>query len=407
MDQEQVNNRKASIRRLGSFANLTFNPFNRRKSGHIPDATAVVSSNNATSVPPLPPATPQTSSDEFALPVRRDFDFTRSAHQTAVLRDRRRSYIPLADENRHALPKSRTMSNLPLPTKMKAPATAPKPRSTVALPLTRIPTPPRLDSKARLMPTPKGILKTGKVMGLQRSDTEPLLGLHDPTGTQAFKENMALNPVMKLPEMQADEDTHMYPIAHLTPGQSTWYNDQLPFARATPVTAFRPSRILRRPVAHSSPITNPAYRRPSTPGHLTCRPSQSVLGSISNNVGCKKSSYGEDIKQHQLLTPRHAPTPAPPATPMKSAEAHAAAEKASNTPLSIYNGNEPDMGSEDSILSTLGTDPDEVSFGPCRLRTRLTAADYREQINRVLVRASERADGSSSQRSLCSLSGTG
>ena len=243
-----------------------------------------------------------------ALPVQRQPNPTFS--------QRRRSYIPLPDDSCGPLPRSRTLSNLPIPVKSKTPVSAPKSKSTMMLPPSRIPTPPKFDGRVLLSSNTKAAVKSTRAKVMQRSDTEPLLSAQSfaPTSSNAsrvtaFKENLTLSPIKPLPRIQVFDDVVPAPSHPLQPKKLS--------VQATPVTAFKTSQRSVGASPQVSPIKKPSSKRPSTPKTMARYASQPMLALASQNIEDKRHSYGAGIKQHKLLTPRQPPTPNPPVTPLK------------------------------------------------------------------------------------------
>jgi len=318
MSQDSTATRRVSLRRLGSLANINFNLFNRRRSHPVADTAAIPSDSALLSIPDMPSETDSSQSSltllastargGTALSVQPQFKQTSS--------QRRRSYIPLPDDSCGPLPRSRTLSNLPIPVKSKTPVSALKSKSTMMLPPSRIPTPPKFDGRVRLASNTKAAVKSTRAKVMQRSDTEPLLSAQSfaPTSgnasrVTAFKENLTLSPIKPLPRIHVFEDIAAAPPHLLQP-------KRMP-AQATPVTALKASQRSIGTSPQSSPITKPSFKRPATPKTMARHASQPVLTLASQNMGGKRHSYGAGIKQHKLLTPRQPPTPNPPVTPLE------------------------------------------------------------------------------------------
>lgn len=364
--QEQTANSKSPLRRLSSLANLNLNPWNRRRSHLISDTAALASSETALTMPTLPSEVDDShpSSTSFAASV--EVDGTMPTQSKSTFSTRRRSFVILSDESCHILPRSRTLSNLPVPIKAKGPTSAPKSRSTMMLPPSRIPT-PKPDGRARLASATKSILKHSKDIVLQRSDTLPLLSENtfpNPSSgtsrTTAFKENLRLSPVKQSPRIDifdngfASGSPLPLPATH-----SDCSHGHRPY-QATPQIAFRTTVL----DPQSSPIRESTFRRPSTPANVDRYDSQSVLASISHNACRKRVSYSAGIKQHQLLTPRHPPTPPQPVAPLKTLSP-------TKSRRTRAKANDLDMDSDMSPCSQRGTpttlviDPDKVRKAYC------------------------------------------
>ncbi|KAF1348852.1 hypothetical protein BDV97DRAFT_193866 [Delphinella strobiligena] len=370
--QEQAANPKSPLRRLSSLANLNFNPWNRRRSHLISDAVVLASSDTALTMPTLPSEVSDSYPSSTPFTPSGEVDGTMPTQPKPTFSNRRRSYITLSNESCHILPRSRTLSNLPVPVKAKGPTSAPKSRSTMMLPPSRIPT-PKPDGRARLASATKSILKHSKGRVLQRSDTEPLLSENttpkSPSGTPrttAFKENLSLSPIKHSPRIDVFDDgfaSASPPLVPLPKTQDDCSHGHRP-PQTTPQTAFRTLRTDTVLNPQSSPIRETTLRRPSTPAKVHRYDSQSVLASISHNACRKRVSYSAGIKQHQLLTPRHPPTPPQPVAPLKTLSP-------TKTRRTRGDSNDLDMGSDMSPWSQRGTpttlliDPDKVREACC------------------------------------------
>lgn len=329
---------RTSLRRLSSLSSLaTLNPFHRRRSNNVSDApppsqdgnyavtarylgkgshTHLVA--NSTSLP---------NSDEVVV-----------SQPKPTLAHSRRSYIPLPDDSYAPLPHSRTVSNLPVPVKAikaRGSASFSTSKSTAMLPPAQgNPTPPNQSAKGRLTSATKGILKTNRSTGLKRSDTMPLLNTNPelpcvsstPRRT-AFKENLTLSPIKPLPKMRmfSDEAGFHSPYQGDLPtiGRRFVSRDSILNSSADPTS---------RQAQHSasSPTKRNAARQHAVSRIVTSSGTQPVLKRMSHGAKTsKRVSYGAEIKQHQLLTPKAPPTPVAPL--MRPSAVHSQARSVNNS----------------------------------------------------------------------------
>jgi hypothetical protein len=121
--------RRGSLRRLGSMATFqSLNPFNRRRSNNT-ICSNTASEENVSSPRSLAAQTPQT--DLYDDPTSPLANMSRVDSATADFpppsqppQSKRHSYVPLNDGQTatSSLPRSRTFSNLPLPTRLRQPS---------------------------------------------------------------------------------------------------------------------------------------------------------------------------------------------------------------------------------------------------------------------------------------------
>ena len=340
--------RRTSLRRLSSIASFQ-NLFIRRRSNNATDQTANSSSSNlsvtSTTVNapgPTKKYNGSTSESEQGDTVT-ELPLPPLASQAPA---RRSSYICLPDDPIGGMPRSRTFSNLPVPTRTKKtmPSKSHSRLPSAFLPSTRLPSPPmstRKHSHSRLFSMEN---KAPPVRNrIKRSDTEPLLGVdvqqqsHLPRST-AFKENISLSPIKPLPardmfhhkdQYSSSPPSQQYHSAHTwsdtsSEGSDPCLSGTLPFGSSPPYANHPAVQIARE---HKS---SPAYRssrdRPPTPGASALEPmaaqrwkSQPILTNRSNN---RRNSHVTEIKQPRLMSARQAPTP-PPKTPLATSQAPA------------------------------------------------------------------------------------
>ena len=321
--------RRSSMRRLSSIASLQtlMNPFNRRRSNfeNSPSATTSNISLSSSTVANAPDRTRELNRSDISA----ESDGIDRVPPLPVLSSRRSSYICLPDDPIGGMPRSRTFSNLPIPTRAKktmsklqqSKSHARLPMQTEKAPPSRLPTPTfglrKHSTSSRLVAVDD---KTRKK--LVRSDTEPLLQntlqreASVPRMT-AFKENISLSPIKPL----SPYDDNIF----ASTSRQGWSEDS---DNGVPLFTERKSSLAnqqRKELPKSSTTTrrmsqkfesSPAYRssreRPPTPGKPVQRwNSQPVLTNTTN----VRNSYGTAIKQTRLMSARQAPTPPPTKSP--------------------------------------------------------------------------------------------
>ncbi|KAI7271243.1 hypothetical protein KC345_g7248 [Hortaea werneckii] len=362
--------RRTSLRRLSSLASLhALNPFARRRSNnsnpqhphhphhrqhntdHTDNSVATSSTSNLSAsshvtrtglslqTEPFPPC----EEDELtALPL---------PPAPASSSSRRSSYICLPDDPIGGMPRSRTLSHLPLPIRTRRQPAIVNSKSHSRLPSTihpssllpgstststRIPTPPssnRRYSNTRLTPSdPRPSYIRNR---MRRSDTEPLLPvqLEQPTPGRhtAFKENITLSPVKPLPlTMLNNKDLYGSALPSKTyASRHGWQGDtdgSQPLLQHQHFGSAIPSSHSRQHSTATVTQSSPAYRssrhRLSTPRVPSAQPvqrwnSQPVLTNITNRGNSK---HGEVTERRLMTEVQPAPPPLPPKTPL-SAEA--------------------------------------------------------------------------------------
>ncbi len=318
----QSDSRRSSLRRLSSIASFQA-LFTKRRSNHATDSTVASSSSNlslastATNAADLtsPLNASQQSLDDDTLT---DLPQPPAVHQAT----RRSSYICLPDDPIGGMPRSRTFSNLPLPTRAKRTSSIVASQSqsrlpTALLPSTRLPSPQmssRKHSHSRLMSLeakPQPLRNRVK-----RSDTEPLLQVNAqqpvvPRST-AFKENISLSPIKPLPALDMTKcvaknvsptseglfDDHSSSIfLPRQPESSPVLHSRLNGARLEATRQHKSSPIQSRPPASQQPRAKPVQRFNSQP-----------LLASTNTAGERISHHGE-VRQTRLMSARQVPTP--------------------------------------------------------------------------------------------------
>lgn len=343
----KAESRRSSLRRLSSIASLhTLNPFARRRSGNTnltgtPSSTSNASLSSSTLANPPESHSHKDFKSSQIFSEHDNIEAVPPPPAQPQYPSRRTSYICLPDDPIGGMPRSRTFSNLPLPTRAKK-SNNPlvQSKSHVRLPSSllsssRLPSPSmstRKHSTTRLAAVEN--LPRGKK--LTRSDTEPLLNAayeQNPNfhRSTAFKENISLSPVKPLPNMDFDSDDYHY--SPRLPSRSYASRHGRPQSRdlanqfSSPANTLS-SSTLSLPRYEQLPEgaykrlsqkyeSSPAYRssrdRAPTPGKPVQRwNSQPVLTNKSNYT----SPHGE-IRQTRLMSAKQAPTP-PPKTPMGS-----------------------------------------------------------------------------------------
>lgn len=348
--------RRSSMKRLSSIASLAhLNPFHRRRSNNASDSITSLSSDvslpltSTTTIAVTSSRKPSESSStvfsENAPPAAPTIAIE---SQASFLR--RSSYICLPDDPIGGMPRSRTFSNLPLPTRQrKSDARIPSDSHTRNFsnltPATRLPTPPASTRKHLMGNLPVASSRYQSVRNrMRRSDTMPLLPLNPdqmsnlPRST-AFKENISLSPVKPLPELEPfDEADFSSPLP-----AGSYMEDQLwdQTSSATlprdssvygslPATAYSSSSPPRDKFNfYSSPAYQTRQRYPTRSSSFS-RPvpvqrwnSQPVLANTTN----VRAAAHHEIRQTRLLSARQAPTPPLSQSPLSVREIGAPATR--------------------------------------------------------------------------------
>lgn len=342
--------RRASMKRLSSIASLAhLNPFNRRRSNNATDSTASCSSEVS-----LPTAITTTTTTSIAASGPRKLSESSSTifsdtaplvapaipieSQASFLR--RSSYVCLPDDPIGGMPRSRTFSNLPLPTRSKKTAShmptalhTREPSTFTAS--TRLPTPPA-STRRHLISNGTGPASRYQNVRnrMKRSDTMPLLSVNVdqvsnlPRPT-VFKENISLSPIKPLPELEPFE----LPEFSSSLPAGSYMEDQLweqtsstvlprdpSFSGALPIAPFPGGESPKRDKFnfYSSPAFHPKQAWPPRSSSFSRPPpvqrwnSQPVLTNTTNI----SANGHHEIRQTRLMSARQAPTPPLARTPL-------------------------------------------------------------------------------------------
>lgn len=333
------------MRRLSSIASLAhLNPFHRRRSNNASDSITSLCSNNSLPSAPTTTATSSSSrnpSESSSTVVSDTAPLTAPPipieSQASFLR--RSSYVCIPDDPIGGMPRSRTFSNLPIPSRSKksdvcAPSDSHTRRSSNLTTATRLPSPPA-STRRHLMgsiPTSSSRYQNARNR-MKRSDTMPLLPLNPDQMTSlprptAFKENLSLSPIRPLPELEQFEEADF--SSSLPAG--SYIEDRLwdqtspttlprdpSFCGALPVTAYTGDSPSRDDFNfHSEPAYQPKRAFPprsssfAKPDPVQRWNSQPVLTNTTN----LRASGHQEIRQTRLLSARQAPTPPLSKTPI-------------------------------------------------------------------------------------------
>lgn len=353
--ETRLDPRRESLRRLSSLTSLhLLNPFNRRRSNNTQDSPSTASHASLSSSTIA--EAPEHQRDHSTAQLFGEYSKNAIGPvppppiPSGQWPERKSSYICLPDDPIGGMPRSRTFSNLPLPTRAKmshnplaqskSHARLPSlthPASHTRLPSTQSKSHARLPSVNSVMRLPSPIISNRKYSGsrlpvmenrqfekkgLPRSDTIPLLGGHSrdtsfrrPT---AFKENISLSPVRPLSalEMLDEESTHdssLFAPASFDSNQDWFESEGSHLSRNQSFDQLSSVGSSSAEKARSSPLYRSSRHRPGTPGQcqgLQWGQSQPMLTSYTNN----RQSYGP-IRQTRLMSARQAPTPPHPKTP--------------------------------------------------------------------------------------------
>lgn len=337
--------RRSSMKRLSSIASLAhLNPFNRRRSNNATDSTASLASEvslpsgSTTIAAPSESRKPsESSSTFFSDPTPLAAPNIPIESQASFLR--RSSYVCLPDDPIGGMPRSRTFSNLPVPTRRKRsdfriPSTTHNRDCSKLTSSTRLPTPPASTRKHLIGSIPTAASRYQSVRNrMKRSDTMPLLpsnldqasSLPRPT---AFKENLSVSMTRPLPELEHFDEAEL--SSPLSAG--SYVEDQLWEQQAPTVLPRDPSFCGTLPTAHfigSSPprdastfYSSPAYHMNqgyiprsssfSRPVPVQRWNSQPILANTTNI----RANAHHEIRQTRLLSARQAPTPPLPKAPL-------------------------------------------------------------------------------------------
>lgn len=356
---------RSSMKRLSSIASLAhLNPFHRRRSNNASDSITSLSSDIS-----LPSAS--TATTAVASATRHPSDSSSAIYSdTAPLVPpanpiesqasflRRSSYVCLPDDPIGGMPRSRTFSNLPLPTRTnkktenRLPSDSSTREASHVGSATRLPTPPASTRRHLMSNIPAATSRYQNVRNrMKRSDTMPLLPLNTdqmsnlPRPT-AFKENISLSPIKPLPELEHFDDadfssplpagSYMEDQGWDQPSSSSLPRDPS-FCGALPVAAYSGDPPQReRFNFYSSPAYQAKQNFPprsssfSRPVPVQRWNSQPILSNATNT---RAAGYHE-IRQTRLLSARQAPTPPLPRTPLSVEALGAPATRVRGTSVS-------------------------------------------------------------------------
>ncbi|KAK4956799.1 hypothetical protein LTR10_006327 [Elasticomyces elasticus] len=349
--------KRRSLQRLSSIASFqALNPFNRRRSNNTTTDSTINSSSSTLSLSstaanaPQPQHLQSSSSQLFsiedevtALPI------PPVPASVQCNNNRRSSYICIPDDPIGGMPRSRTFSNLPLPTRARknsALSMAPS-RSHARLPSaflssSRVPSPAassRKHSISRPLPSTTE-LKAQQAPQIRnrmrRSDTEPLLPLNadqvsNMGRSTAFKENISLSPVKPLPVYEDQEYYGSSPPASYA-NKHGWMDTGKGSEPLLQFDACNENFNASHPYPHHTAnfsYSSPAYRRPSIPAAGLIAPpqpvqrwnSQPILSNITNTTTQRRNSRHGIIPERRLLSAVQPDPPAPPPKTPLTAEA--------------------------------------------------------------------------------------
>jgi hypothetical protein len=329
--------RRSSMKRLSSIASLAhLNPFHRRRSNNASDSINSLSSDVSLPMASTTIVAASTSRKPSESSSTVFSDNAPLAAPTIAIESqasflRRSSYICLPDDPIGGMPRSRTFSNLPLPTRnRKSDARIPSDSHTRnpsnLTPATRLPTPPASTRRHLMRNIPVASSRYQSVRNrMKRSDTMPLLPL-DPGQMSnlprptAFKENISLSPIMPLsgpePFDEADFSSPLPAGSYME--DQLW--DQTPSATLPQDSSFCGS--LSATAYSSDPPSRDKFNFYSSPTYQTrqCYPPRSSSFSrpvpvqrwnsqpvFANTTNVRAAAHHE-IRQTRLLSARQAPT---------------------------------------------------------------------------------------------------
>lgn len=381
--------RRSSMKRLSSIASLAhLNPFHRRRSNNASDSITSISSEVSlpsafTTTVAIPGSRKPSESSSTVFSDNPPPAAPTIAIESQASFLRRSSYICLPDDPIGGMPRSRTFSNLPLPTRnRKSDARIPSDSHTRnpsnLTPATRLPTPPASTRRHLMGNIPVASSRYQSIRNrMKRSDTMPLLPLNPdqmsnlPRPT-AFKENISLSPIKPLPELEPFEEADF--SSPLPAG--SYMEDQL-WDQKSSATLPRDSSIYGNASANaysSDPPSREKFNFYSSPTYQTrqrfpprsssfSRPvpvqrwnSQPVLANTTN----VRAAAHHEIRQTRLLSARQAPTPPLSQTPLSvqaigapatrvrgnsvSSSVHHLRRSSTQTLLNISAANQPSSG---------------------------------------------------------------
>ncbi|KAK6439005.1 hypothetical protein LTR95_004791 [Oleoguttula sp. CCFEE 5521] len=361
-----TDSRRSSMKRLSSIASLhALNPFHRRRSNNASDTSHASSSSNvslqastsATTLTPSNSLKPSGSSQQNQSDLSPLIENAPPPSQASYLR--RSSYICLPDDPIGGMPRSRTFSALPLPTRGKkasprTPSISHSRTTSGLMPDTRLPTPPastrRHISGGLPTATPRG---QNMRVRMKRSDTMPLLSMNadqisNVSRSTAFKENVAASPTR--PALDASSFYEPKSSFSLPPGSyiddHDWESDtltalprhpsfsgSLPLSRyttnenATAVQVMPASSHQDNPAHHANKSRLPLSASFARPPLVQRWNSQPVLTNTTNVYPVRTSSilpsrtastHRHEIRETRLMSARGAPTPPPIASSLST-----------------------------------------------------------------------------------------
>ncbi|OQO10827.1 hypothetical protein B0A48_04128 [Cryoendolithus antarcticus] len=397
-----TDSRRSSMKRLSSTASLhALNPFHRRRSNNASDISHASSSSNvslqastsATTLTPSNSLKPSGSSQQNPSDLSPLVENAPPPTQASYLR--RSSYICLPDDPIGGMPRSRTFSALPLPTRGKkasprTPSISHGRNTSGLIPDTRLPTPPA-STRRHISGGLPVTMSRGQNMRvrMKRSDTMPLLSMNadqvsNVSRSTAFKENVAASPTR--PALDASAFDEPKSSFSLPPGSyiedHDWESDtltalprhpnfsgSLPLSRYTTNENVGAVQTMQAPVHHSSPAHHVNKSRLPL-GASFARPplaqrwnSQPVLTNTTNVYPVRTSSilpsrtastHRHEIRETRLMSARGAPTPPPIASSLST-------NNLTSLRSSVGSFSHVRQPSTTSLLNTLSSPPQPLS----------------------------------------------
>lgn len=351
--------RRESLRRLSSLTSLhLLNPFARRRSNNTADNSPSTQSHASLSSSTIAEAPEHQRNHSTAQLFGEHNDNDIGTVPPPPIPSsqwpaRKSSYVCLPDDPIGGMPRSRTFSNLPLPTRArksnnplvqsKSHARLPsltQPKSHTRLPSIQSKSHTRLPSAQLTTRLPSPILSNRKYSGsrlplmesrglpekrrLPRSDTMPLLGGHERDTSYhrstAFKENISLSPIKPLSALDLLDEERMYGSTFAPASYDSnkdWFENENPrFGRHQSSHQLSSVECSSAEGDNNSPLYRSTRQRPGTPGQGQIQGVQRWQSQpmLTNNTNARHS-HGE-IRQTRLMSARQAPTPPPPRTPV-------------------------------------------------------------------------------------------
>lgn len=358
------------MRRLNSFAAL--NPFHRRRSDSVSEEQATSSPLSAFSTLDHLPS----SDDETTPFTRRMAAFDESSSHakftslppTAEHRDQD-VRMTLRSETQLKLPKTRQRESV-VGREPLVSSSLPRSESLASLPPSRLPTPggSRREARFSFRSTSKVTAKPAE-RSLPRSGTEPLLRSLPNSNTAAlprttaFKENLSLSPIKRLPMGMYGVDGGIskdwVPLSPRQRGHVEGLDGRLLSSSPLRPLASNP----RVPQTYSSPTR--LQRTPQSQPASKAEP-----GPADNTVpafpdpNSKRISFGAGIKVYQLLAPCSPPVVSLPQTPVAPTSLLHQRLKAANNSGPLREEVEPSPCSNRSTprVDSVLLDPDKVDL---------------------------------------------